>query len=258
MANTVLSAQYRYKRNSASSYGDWVSLALPTAADGNFSASDIAIAGDLGASGFNLDNAYSIQVQITDRLYAAVYTMSLKAGKPIVALNKEGIALGKPFTTPGIIDSAWTLGISGGGTGAGTAAAALANLGLPVASGTWTPKLISSDGGMTYTTSYNYSYYYRIGKLVYITFYMKVNVTAVGSGYARVQGLPFAPMGSGRYGLARMQFARTTSDTVGGAVAHVDSSLGMIRLQSENGLAALTWKEGDTWIGFAGCYIMDE
>ena len=111
---------------------------------------------------------------------------------------------------------------------------------------------------MTYTTSYNYSYYYRIGKLVYITFYMKVNVTAVGSGYARVQGLPFTPMSSGRYGLARMQFARTTSDTVGGAVAHVDSSLGMIRLQSENGLAALTWKEGDTWIGFAGCYIMDE
>ena len=258
VANTVLSAQYRYKRNSASSYGDWVSLALPTAADGSFSASDIAIAGDLGASGFNLDNAYSIQVQITDRLYAAVYTMSLKAGKPIVALNKEGIALGKPFTTPGIIDSAWTLGISGGGTGAGTAAAALANLGLPVASGTWTPKLISSDGGMTYTTSYNNSYYYRIGKLVYITFYMKVNVTAAGSGYARVQGLPFTPMSSGRYGLARMQFARTTSDTVGGAVAHVDSSLGMIRLQSENGLAALTWKEGDTWIGFAGCYIMDE
>ncbi len=42
-----------------------------------------------------------------------------------------------------------------------------------------------------------------------------------------------------------MQFARTTSDTVGGAVAHVDSSLGMIRLQPEGGLLALTWKEGD-------------
>ena len=158
----------------------------------------------------------------------------------------------------GNLGIAFPLPVSSGGTGAGTAAAALANLGLPVASGTWTPQLISSDGGMTYTTSYNYSYYYRIGKLVYITFYMKVNVTAAGSGYARVQGLPFAPMSSGRYGLARMQFARTTSDTVGGAVAHVDSSLGMIRLQSESGLAALTWKEGDTWIGFAGCYIMDE
>ena len=180
-----------------------------------------------------------------------MYNLSLLKLLERLPVSNGGTGAAAPEQARENLGIQFPLPVENGGTGAGTAAAA-----LPVASGTWTPKLISSDGGMTYTTSYNYSYYYRIGKLVYITFYMKVNVTAVGSGYARVQGLPFAPMSSGRYGLARMQFARTTSDTVGGAVAHVDSSLGMIRLQSESGLAALTWKEGDTWIGFAGCYIM--
>ena len=170
-----------------------------------------------------------------------MYNLSLLKLLERLPVSNGGTGAAAPEQARENLGIQFPLPVENGGTGAGTAAAALANLGLPVASGTWTPKLISSDGGMTYTTSYNYSYYYRIGKLVYITFYMKVNVTAVGSGYARVQGLPFTPM---------------SSDTVGGAVAHVDSSLGMIRLQSENGLAALTWKEGDTWIGFAGCYIM--
>ena len=111
--NTILSAQYRYKRANASSYGDWTALALPTITDGAYSASNVAITGDLGASGFNLDYAYSLQVRVTDRLSEAVYTLQINAGKPIIALHKEGIALGKPYTTPGIVDSAWTMVMNG-------------------------------------------------------------------------------------------------------------------------------------------------
>ena len=94
------------------------------------------------------------------------------------------------------------LPIANGGTGGTTASAALTNLGLPVTYGTWTPKLIASGGGMTYTTSYSYAYYYRIGDLVYITLYMKVNVTAAGTNYARIQGLPFTPRSGFYYALS--------------------------------------------------------
>lgn len=254
--NTILSAQYRYKRANASSYGDWTALALPTITDGAYSASDVAITGDLGASGFNLDYAYTLQIRVTDRLSEAVYALQINAGKPIIALHKEGIALGKPYTTPGIIDSAWTLGISGGGTGAGTATAALANLGLPVTSGTWTPKLIASGGGMTYTTSYSYAYYYRIGDLVYITLYMKVNVTAAGTNYARIQGLPFTPRSGFYYALARAMFATGSyNNNTDGASAFISTATNTIHIQSANGTGALKWSTGDTWVGWSGCYI---
>ena len=254
--NTILSAQYRYKRANASSYGDWTALALPTITDGAYSASNVAITGDLGASGFNLDYAYTLQIRVTDRLSEAVYALQINAGKPIIALHKEGIALGKPYTTPGIIDSAWTLGISGGGTGAGTATAALANLGLPVTSGTWTPKLIASGGGMTYTTSYSYAYYYRIGDLVYITLYMKVNVTAAGTNYARIQGLPFTPRSGFYYALARAMFATGSyNNNTDGASAFISTATNMIHIQSANGTGALKWRTGDTWVGWSGCYI---
>ena len=121
------------------------------------------------------------------------------------------------------------LPIANGGTGGTTASAALTNLGLPVTYGTWTPVLFASDGGMTYTTSYNYAYYCSIGRLVYITFYMKV--------------------------MARSLFATGSySNNTEGEVGCLRDD-GTIRIQSANGTAALKWNTGDTWVGYSGCYI---
>ena len=147
------------------------------------------------------------------------------------------------------------LPIANGGTGGTTASAALTNLGLPVTYGTWTPVLFASDGGMTYTTSYNYAYYCSIGRLVYITFYMKVNVTAAGSGYARVKGLPAMPVSGQYFAMARSLFATGSySNNTEGEVGCLRDD-GTIRIQSANGPAALKWNTGDTWVGYSGCYI---
>lgn len=147
------------------------------------------------------------------------------------------------------------LPIANGGTGGTTASAALTNLGLPVTYGTWTPVLFASDGGMTYTTSYNYAYYCSIGRLVYITFYMKVNVTAAGSGYARVKGLPAMPVSGQYFAMARSLFATGSySNNTEGEVGCLRDD-GTIRIQSANGTAALKWNTGDTWVGYSGCYI---
>ena len=147
------------------------------------------------------------------------------------------------------------LPIGKGGTGGTTASAALTNLGLPVTYGTWTPVLFASDGGMTYTTSYNYAYYCSIGRLVYITFYMKVNVTAAGSGYARVKGLPAMPVSGQYFAMARSLFATGSySNNTEGEVGCLRDD-GTIRIQSANGTAALKWNTGDTWVGYSGCYI---
>ena len=147
------------------------------------------------------------------------------------------------------------LPIANGGTGGTTASAALTNLGLPVTYGTWTPTLISTDGGMTYTTSYNYACYYSIGRLVYVTFYMKVNVTNAGSGYARVTNFPFAPVSGQYFAMARSLFAtgRYSNNTYG-EVGFLQGD-GTMRIQSANGTAALKWNTGDTWVGYSGCYI---
>lgn len=136
------------------------------------------------------------------------------------------------------------------------AASVLSSLGLPVTYGTWTPKLIASGGGMTYTTSYSYAYYYRIGDLVYITLYMKVNVTAAGTNYARIQGLPFTPRSGFYYALARAMFATGSyNNNTDGASAFISTATNTIHIQSANGTGALKWRTGDTWVGWSGCYI---
>ena len=98
-------------------------------------------------------------------------------------------------------DITGTLGIANGGTGATTANAAATNL---YESGTWTPKLICEGTGAvnpTYTHSYNgtagspIGRYTRIGNLVYVQCYIPALISAAGTGFAAISGLPYAGSG---------------------------------------------------------------
>ena len=91
--------------------------------------------------------------------------------------------------------------VANGGTGATTANAAATNL---YESGTWTPKLICEGTGAvnpTYTHSYNgtagspIGRYTRIGNLVYVQCYIPALISAAGTGFAAISGLPY--VGSG-------------------------------------------------------------
>ena len=101
----------------------------------------------------------------------------------------------EPFTKSSVIP------IANGGTGATTANAAATNL---YESGTWTPKLICEGSGAvnpTYTHSYNgtagspIGRYTRIGNLVYVQCYIPALISAAGTGFAAISGLPYAGRG---------------------------------------------------------------
>ena len=101
----------------------------------------------------------------------------------------------EPFTKSSVIP------IANGGTGATTKNAAATNL---YESGTWTPKLICEGSGAvnpTYTHSYNgtagspIGRYTRIGNLVYVQCYIPALISAAGTGYAAISGLPYAGRG---------------------------------------------------------------
>ena len=132
-----------------------------------------------------------LDVQVTATGTLGIYSNGIISitGSPI-KLNGAN-----PFTTSSIIP------IANGGTGAKTANAAATNL---YESGTWTPKLICEGTGAvnpTYTHSYNgtagspIGRYTRIGNLVYVQCYIPALISAAGTGFAAISGLPYAGSG---------------------------------------------------------------
>ena len=73
------------------------------------------------------------------------------------------------------------------------AASVLTTLGLPYEVGTWTPVFAGSTTAGTYTYTTQAGFYIKIGRLVYLMFYVTVNTVSVaGSGGILVTGLPYA------------------------------------------------------------------
>ncbi len=127
-----------------------------------------------------------------------------------------------------------------------------------ISSGTWDPIIISDDTYPTYTTFYKYGKYYRINNLVYITFYMKINITNCGSGYAQIGGLPFVSgTDTGGQGLALHEFIINT-DSVDNPSGYVIDNTNKIQLLQRSGLMGRKWENGDCWVGFSGSYITNE
>ena len=110
--------------------------------------------------------------------------------------------------------------VANGGTGATTANAAATNL---YESGIWTPKLICEGTGAvnpTYTHSYNgtagspIGRYTRIGNLVYVQCYLPALISAAGTGYAAISGLPYAGSGDMDSTLVNRGYVNTLNGSV--------------------------------------------
>lgn len=160
------------------------------------------------------------------------------------------------------------LPIANGGTGATTANAAATNL---YESGTWTPKLICEGTGAvnpTYTHSYNgtagspIGRYTRIGNLVYVQCYIPALISAAGTGFAAISGLPYAGSGDMDSTLVNRGYANALNGSVStlNPVLKVSSGGTTVGYRIPDGSGGYKWKVNTSTspkgslIQFAGVY----
>lgn len=134
---------------------------------------------------------------------------------------------------------------------------------LVVASGTWTPDLavVGQDTRPTWTVESRAANYYKIGKVVYVDFYIRGKITSLPSNtnYAIITGLPYSGKSSG-FGQQAL-----TIGTIYSAV-YTDDNLALvvngnqIRIQGGYGSYAVEYKITDTpyfELAGSGTYITD-
>ncbi len=146
--------------------------------------------------------------------------------------------------------------------------------------GTWSPTLVNYTDSAhpntvvdpTYSVVYSNAYYLKMGKLVYINFRIKVEITDIGTGFACVAGLPFNPDQNmiGQSFCISENSAVTESDGVvyDGVVGQLypdiyleiynERHIPAISLRTDNGIQAKTFKVGTNWISYSGCYVCDD
>ncbi len=95
-ANT-LTATYRFKETSASSWTTGVTAISITKSGNNYSVEQ-AIRGDT-TSGFNVDKSYNLEVILTDKLSTATFALTIGTGSPAIAILGNKIALGGKYDT---------------------------------------------------------------------------------------------------------------------------------------------------------------
>lgn len=121
--------------------------------------------------------------------------------------------------------------------------------------GTWTPILGSTAGtaaAPTATYTYNYGKYTRIGRLVYINFRIECNITAAGSGYAQIDGLPYTFGGSGYHYIGLSENVSKSTSTLVNAWVFRGT---YIRIQAETGTSAAKWQVANNiYLSGSGIY----
>lgn len=89
--NTI-TAHWRYKPTTdAWGAQTWNAITV-TDTNGSLSFED-TIAGDLGASGFDADKSFSIEIRLFDKLTNVILETTLPKGKPVLHLTKEGVSV---------------------------------------------------------------------------------------------------------------------------------------------------------------------
>lgn len=115
-------------------------------------------------------------------------TSGSAAGYPLFRVGQSY----SPYSDYFRVNSQGNVYASGGVHIGGTAAA---NELSDYEEGSWTPVATSSGGDASVTTSISSANYTKIGNVVYFNCYISMNVTSVGTGAARITGLPFTNNG---------------------------------------------------------------
>jgi len=120
--------------------------------------------------------------------------------------------------------------------------------------GTWTPTLLGVYGvNPTYTLEYVDTMYYRIGDLVYISFYIRAIITAVGSGQACIGGLPFTARAVSDRQAVSFSNVGNFDQT---SLISIPEGKPYLRITSATGVIG-SFKAGNFYIGASGVYIRE-
>ena len=95
VTNSIKSAKYRFKPASQSEWTEentYKDITVTLNADGTFTF-DGFIEGDTTEKGFNIDNAYNIEVVVEDELSSTTYTANIGSGTPHVAYSRNGVSI---------------------------------------------------------------------------------------------------------------------------------------------------------------------
>lgn len=110
---------------------------------------------------------------------------------------------------------------------------------LPYETGTWTPTLGVVEGsGTAPTVSYTYRQgkYTRIRRIVYVNFRIQAAITAAGTGYALIKGLPYTFGGNGYHYIGLSENYGGFSSDLNKAYVYRDA---YIRIQASTGANAV-------------------
>ena len=93
----VLTVTYKYKTTDSQT---WTTGTSPTLTTNNntFSFSGNLI-GDQPDNGFDINEAYNIEITISDRITSTTYTATLNSGKPAIAVYKNKVSIGSKYDT---------------------------------------------------------------------------------------------------------------------------------------------------------------
>ena len=118
----------------------------------------------------------------------------------------------------------------------------------------------------TYSTLYSYGYYKRIDNICFVTFAIKANISAAGTGYATVTGLPYYAMdNAGDQALAVQDISGAlidpddnTSNLKQGVQAAIMDDTKQVNLNHRNGMVAFYWGVGIVFVCCTGFYFISE
>lgn len=125
--------------------------------------------------------------------------------------------------------------------------------------GTWTPQFVLGGAGNTlptYITNSCYSQYYRVGKVCYINFYWRVNITDPGNIQLYIGNLPFRISSNNGWQTISGDAYDTYYSQAGGWFLYSGETFGCIRKMNTNDYEKLK-VTNSLKLAYSGFYIID-
>ena len=97
VTNSIQEAKFRYKVTDSATWSNYTNITLTVDNNGNFTFNGL-IRGDTN-SGFDIGNAYNIEVYVADELSNVTFTANLGSGTPGIAIHKQGVSIMSKYDT---------------------------------------------------------------------------------------------------------------------------------------------------------------